>query len=101
MFHITETKHNIVRIAFITNFIPTIKVLNKLSQTKDKYIGLINTSLTFFQRLIKQHPIVSKFYPFYNHKKKHLKQLTEHAYVVSINQVHQYNHDQSIKTTYV
>ena len=54
-----------------------------------------NTALTFFQRLNKQPPFFSKFYPIYNQKRKYLKPLSGNVYNVSIKQVHQYDKKRS------
>ena len=69
-FHITDIKHNIIGIPFITKYIPTINILNSKIHIKDKYTRTKNTSLTFFQRLNKQPPFFSKFYPIYNQERK-------------------------------
>ena len=53
-----------------------------------------NTALTFFQRLNKQTPFFSKFYPMYNQEWKHLKPLSGNVYNFSIKQVHQYDKSQ-------
>ena len=76
IFQITDIKHNIIGIPFITKYIPTIKILNSKIHIKDKYTKTKNTALTFFQRLNKQPPFFSKFYPIYNQKRKHLKPLS-------------------------
>ena len=65
-FHITNIKHNIIGIPFITKYIPTINILNNKLHIKDKYTKVKNTALTFFQRLNKQPPFFSKVYPIYN-----------------------------------
>ena len=54
IFHITDIKHNVIGIPFMSKYIPTIK---------DKYTKTKNTALTIFQRLNKQPPSFSKFYP--------------------------------------
>ena len=76
MFHITDIKHKIIGIPFISKYIPTINNLNSKILTKDKYTKTKNTALTFFQRLNKQPPFFSKFYPIYNQQRKHLKPLS-------------------------
>ena len=48
-----------------------------------------NTALTFFQRMNKQPPIFSKFYPNYNKERKHLKPLSGYIYEFPIKQIHQ------------
>ena len=65
-FHITDIKHNIIGITFITKYIPSINILNSKIHIKDNYTKTKNTALTFFQRLNKQPPFFSKFYPIYN-----------------------------------
>ena len=91
IFHINDIKHNIIGIPFISKSIPTINILNSKIHIKDKYTKTKNTALTFFQRLNKQPPFFSKFYPIYNHQRKHLKPLSGNIYNFSIKQVHQYN----------
>ena len=86
-FHITDIKHNILGILFIT----TINILNSKIHIKDKYTKTKNTALTFFQRLNKQPPFFSKFYPIYNQERKHLKPLSGNIYNFSLKQVHQYD----------
>ena len=95
IFHITDIKHNIIGIPFISKYIPTINILNSKIQIKDKYTKTKNTALTFFQRLNKQPPLFSKFYPFYNQQRKHLKPLSGNIYNFSIKQFHQYNKSQN------
>ena len=95
IFHITDIKHNIIGIPFISKYIPTINILNSKIQIKDKYTKTKNTALTFFQRLNKQPPFFSKFYHIYNQQRKHLKPLSGHIYNFSIKQVHQYNKSQN------
>ena len=88
IFHITDIKHNIIGIPFISKYIPTINILNSKMLIKDKYTKTKNTALTFFQRLNKQPPFISNFYPIYNQKRKHLKPLSGDIYNFSIKQVH-------------
>ena len=76
IFHITDIKHNINGISFISNYIPTINILNSKILIKDKYTKTKNRALTFFQRLNKQPPFFSKLYPIYNQQRKHLKPLS-------------------------
>ena len=47
------------------------------------------------QRLNKQPPFFSKFYPIYNQKRKHLKPLSGNIYNFSTKQVHQYDKNQN------
>ena len=54
-----------------------------------------NTALTFFQRMNKQPPVFSKFYPIYNKEKKHLKPLSGYIYEFIFKQVHQYDKNQN------
>ena len=91
IFHITDIKHNIIGIPFISKYIPTINILNSKMLIKDKYTKTKNTALTFFQRLNKQPPFFSKCYPIYNQQRKHLKPLSGIIYNFSIKQVHQYD----------
>ena len=95
IFHITDIKHSIIGIPFITKYIPLINILNSKVHIKDKYTKTKNTALTFFQRLNKQPPFVSKFYPIYNQERKHLKPLSGNIYNFSIKQVHQYNNSRN------
>ena len=90
-FHITDIKYNIIGIPFITKYIPTKNILNSKLHIKDKYTRMKNRALRFFQRLNKQPPIFSKFYPIYNQERKHLKPLSGTIYNFSIKQVHQYD----------
>ena len=53
-FHITDKKHNIIGIPFITKNIPTISILDSKIIIKDKFTRMSNTALTFFQRINKQ-----------------------------------------------
>ena len=96
-FHITDIKHNIFGIPFITKYNPTINILNSKFHIKDKYTRIKNTSLTFFQRLTKQPPFFSKFYPIYNQERKYLKTISGNVHNLSIKQVHQYNKDKNKK----
>ena len=95
IFHITDIKHNIIGIPFKSKYIPTINILNSKILIKDKYTKTKNTALTFFQRLNKQPPFFSKFYPIYNQQRKHLKPLSGKIYNFSIKQVHQYDKSQN------
>ena len=74
-FRITDIKHIIIRIPFITKYIPTIKSLST--------------------RTNKQPPFFSKFYPIYNQTRKHLKPLAGYVYNFSIKPVHQYDKAQN------
>ena len=94
-FHITDIKHKIIGIPFITKFIPTKKILNSKLHIKDNYTKMKNTALTFFQRLNKQPPFFSKLYPIYNQERKYLKPLSGSIYNFSMKQVHQYNKGQN------
>ena len=100
-FHITDKKHNIVRIPFITNYIPTINILISKIHIKDKYTRMKNTSLTLFQRLNNQPPFSSKFYLIHNQERKHLKPLAGYVYNFSISQVHKYNMKQNKQRLYL
>ena len=94
-FHITDIKHNIIGIPFITKYIPTINNLNSKPHIKNKYTRTKNTSLTFFQRLNKQPTFFSKFYSIYNQERKYLKPLSGNSYKFSIKKVHQYDKNQN------
>ena len=100
-FHITDIKHNIIRIPFFTNYIPTINILKSKIHIKDKYTRMKNTSLTLFQRLNNQPPFFSKFYLIHNQERKHLKPLAGYVYNFSISQVHQYNMKQNKQRLYI
>ena len=101
IFHITDIKHNIIGIPFISKYIPTINILNSKILIKDKYAKTKDTSLTFFQRLNKQPPFFSKFYPIYNQQRKHLKPLSGNIYNFLIKQVHQYDKKQNKQQLYM
>ena len=77
-------KHNIVRMPIITKYITKKNVLKSKLQFKYKYTRPNNTPITSFQRLNKQTPVFSKFYPIYILQRKHSKPLTGHAYDFSI-----------------
>ena len=94
-FHITDIKHNIIGIPFITKYIPKVNILNSKLHIKDKYKRTKNSSLTFFQRLNKQPPFFYKFYPIYNEKRRYLKPLSGNVCNFSIKQVHQYDKNQN------
>ena len=94
-FHITDIKQNLIGLPFITKYIPTINILNSKLHIKDEYTKMKNTALTFFQRLNKQPPFFSEFYPIYNQERKHLKPLSGSIYIFSIKQVHQYDKGQN------
>ena len=49
IFHITDIKHNIIGIPFISKYIPTINILNSKILIKDKYTKTKSTALTFFK----------------------------------------------------
>ena len=48
-FHITDIKHNIIGLPFITKLFHTINVLNSKIHIEDKYTKIKNSSLTFIQ----------------------------------------------------
>ena len=100
-FHITDIKHNIIGIPFITKYIPTINLLDSKINIKDKYTRRQNTALTFFQKMNKQPPFFSKFYPIHNKERKHLKPLSGYIYEIRIKQVHQYGKSQNIQQLYM
>ena len=69
--------------------------MNRKTHIKEKNTRMKNTALTFFQRLNKQLPFFSKFYPKYNQERKYLKHLSGNVYKISIKQVHQYDKSQN------
>ena len=90
--HIYENKLELLHnyyIGPINNNTRTTQEVNEIN-TKTK-----NTAKTFFQRLNKEPPFFSKFYPIYNQKRKHLKLLSGNIYNFSIKQVHQYDKSQN------
>ena len=101
IFHITDIKHNIIGIPFISKYIPTINILNSKILIKDKNTKTKDTSLTFFQRLNKQPPFFSKFFPIYNQQRKHLKPLSGNIYNFLVKQVHQYDKKQNKQQLYM
>ena len=60
-----------------------------------------NAALTFFQRMNKQPPFFSKFYPIYKKERKHLKPLSGYIYDFPIKQVHQYDKNQNRQHLYM
>ena len=100
-FHITDSKHNIIGIPFITKYIPTINILNSKLYIKDKYTRMKNTALTFVQRLNNKPPFFSKFYPIYNQERKHLKPLSGNVNKFSIKQVHHYDKSQNRRQVFM
>ena len=100
-FHITDIKHNVIGIPFITKYIPTINIIDSKINIKDKYTRIQNTALTFFQRMNKQPPFFSKFYPFYNKERKHLKPLSGYIYQFPIKQVNQYDKSRNRQHLYM
>ena len=99
--NITDINYNIIGIPFITKYIPNINILNSRIHVKDKYTRMINTALTFFQRINKQSPFFSKFYPIYNQERKHLKRLADYIYNFSIKKVHQYDKEENKQHLYM
>ena len=95
IFYTTDIKQNIIGTPFLSKYIPTINILNSKILIKDKYTKTKNTALTFFQRLNKQPPFFSKFYPIYNQQRNYLKPLSGNIYNFSKKQVHQYNKSQN------
>ena len=56
IFHITDIKHNIIGIPFITKSIATIIILDSKKKINDNYTKMQNIALTFFQKMNKQPP---------------------------------------------
>ena len=100
-FHITDIKRKIIGIPFITKYIPTKKFLNSRIHKKDKHTRLKNRALTFFQRINKQPPLFSKFYPIYNQKLKQLKPLAGYVYNFSNRKIDQNGKEQNIQHLYM
>ena len=63
---ITDIKNNIIGIPFITKYIPTMNILNSKTHIKNKYTRMKNTSLTFLQRINKNHHFSQNFTPYIN-----------------------------------
>ena len=95
IFHITNMKHNIIGIPFITKYIPTFNILDSIINIKDKYTRKQNIARTFFQRMNKQPSFFSKFYPNYNKERNYLKSLSGYTYEFPIEQDHQYDKNQN------
>ena len=87
-FHIKDMKHIISGISLITKNISSRNSLNSRIHIKDKHKRTKNPPLTFFQRINKQPPVFSNFYPIYNQQRKHLKPLAFYVNNFSIKQVH-------------
>ena len=100
-FNITDIKHIIVGIPFITKLFHTINIINSKLQIKDKYTMMNNTSVTFFQSLNKQPPLFSNFHPKYNQERKELKPLSRFVCNFLMNKVHQYNFAQNRQRLYM
>ena len=60
-FHITDIKHNIFGIPFISKYIPTINGLDSKININDKHTRMQNAASTFFNRMNKQPSFLSKF----------------------------------------
>ena len=73
-FHITDIKHIIIGIPFITKYIPINIILDRKINIKDKYTRMQNTALTFFQRMNKQPSFFQSFTPFIMKKENILNQ---------------------------
>ena len=95
IFHITDIKHNIIGIPFISKYIPTINILNTKIHIKNKYTKTRKHSLNILPKIKQTTAIFSKFYPIYNQQRKHLKPLSGNMFNFSIKQVHQYDKSQN------
>ena len=93
-FHITDFKHKIIGIPFITKYIPTINILNSKIHIKDKYTKKKH-SLNILPQIKQTTTIFLKIYPIYNQKWKQLKPLSGNKYKFSIKQVHRYDKSQN------
>ena len=100
-FHITDIKHNIIRIPFFIKYNPTSFILNSKLHMKDKYTRKEINSFPIFQRLNKQPPFFSKFYAIYNQEQKHLKPPAGYVYNFSKSQFHQNNMKQNKQRLYM
>ena len=92
-FHITDIKHNIIRVPFITKHLPTFIILDNKINIKDKYTRKHNTALTFFQRMNKQPPFSQNFTPFIR-KKENILSYSQDKFMnfrSKIKQFHQYD----------
>ena len=94
-FYITDNKHNIIGIPFITKYILTINILNSKIHIKDKCTKTKKYSPNILPKIKQTTTIFLKIYPFYNLERKHLKPLSGNIYNFSIKQVHQYNKNQN------
>ena len=61
IFHITDIKHNIIGIPFISKYIPTINILNSKILIKDKYTKTKKYSSNFFSKIKQTITILLKF----------------------------------------
>ena len=59
-----------------------------------------NTALTIFQRMKKQPPFFSKFYPIYDKERKLFKHLSGYYYKFPIKQVYQYDKNRNRQHLY-
>ena len=101
IFHITDVKHNIIGIPFITKYIPTINILDSKINIKDKNTIIEKHRFNVLQRMNKQPPFFSKFYPIYKKERKHLKPLSGYIYELPIKQVNQYDKNQNKQHLFV
>ena len=63
-FHITDIKHNIIGIPFITKYIPTINILIGKIHIEDKYTRMKNTALTILSEIKQTTTIFLKILPY-------------------------------------
>ena len=62
-FQITDIKHNIIGIPFITKYIPTINILNSKTHIKDKYTKRKKHSLNILSKIEQTNTIFLKILP--------------------------------------
>ena len=70
IFHITDIKHNIIGIPFISKYIPTINISNSKIHIKDKYTKTKNTNPNILPKIKQTTTILLKILP-------HLQSATE------------------------
>ena len=62
-FHITDIRHKIIGLPFITNYIPTINILNGKIHIKDKYTKTKKHSLNILPKIKQKTTIFLKIFP--------------------------------------
>ena len=93
IFHITDIKHNIIGIPFISKYIPTINIQNSKIHIKDKYTKKYSPNI-----LPKIKQTTTIFFKMLSHLQSTTetpKPLSGNIHNFSIKQVHQYNKNQN------